>query len=150
MRRTFRASSGHGVIVIRAVTGRIGNIEATAATAPPCGGLPAAPGIPASPWLSAGPRAILIALPDEGALATGTRQGARERSEALIVFAHGFAYRNRSRIAELAARQRLPAMFGWREFVEAEGLMSYGPNVRAHGAACGDLRRQDPQGRQPR
>ena len=56
---------------------------------------------------------------------------ARERSEALIVFAHGFAYRNRSRIAELAARQRLPAMFGWREFVEAGGLMSYGPNVRA-------------------
>src|SRR5215467_11148377 len=61
---------------------RIGNIEATAppcggrianieATAPPCGGLPGAPGIPASPWLSAGHRAMLIALPGEGALATG-------------------------------------------------------------------------------
>jgi putative ABC transport system substrate-binding protein len=56
---------------------------------------------------------------------------ARERTQALVVFAHGFAYQNRSRIAELAARQRLPAMFGWREFVEAGGLMSYGPNVRA-------------------
>src|SRR5215831_11653581 len=51
---------------------RIGNIEATAATAPPCGGLPGARGIPASPWVSPGHRAILIALPDEGALATGT------------------------------------------------------------------------------
>jgi ABC-type uncharacterized transport system substrate-binding protein len=63
----------------------------------------------------------------EGLFATA----ARERTQALVVFAHGFAYQNRSRIAELAARQRLPAMFGWREFVEAGGLMSYGPNVRA-------------------
>jgi putative ABC transport system substrate-binding protein len=55
----------------------------------------------------------------------------RERADALIVFAHGFAYRNRSRIVELAARQRWPTMYGWREFVEAGGLMSYGPNVRA-------------------
>jgi ABC-type uncharacterized transport system substrate-binding protein len=55
----------------------------------------------------------------------------RERADALIVFAHGFAYRNRSRIVELAARQRWPAMYGWREFVEVGGLMSYRPNVRA-------------------
>jgi Transposase len=60
----------------RALAERIGNIRATA---PPCGGLQGAPGIPGFPWLSAGYRAILIALPGDGALATGTSQGARER-----------------------------------------------------------------------
>jgi putative tryptophan/tyrosine transport system substrate-binding protein len=31
-------------------------------------------------------------------------------------------------IADFAARQRLPSMFGWREGVDAGGLMSYGVN----------------------
>jgi putative tryptophan/tyrosine transport system substrate-binding protein len=53
----------------------------------------------------------------------------RERADALLVFAHAFAFVHRDRIIELAARQRLPAMYGWREFVEVGGLMSYGPNV---------------------
>ena len=56
---------------------------------------------------------------------------ARGRSDALIVLAHAFAFQNRGRIIELAARQRLPTMYGWREFVDAGGLMSYGPNVHA-------------------
>jgi putative ABC transport system substrate-binding protein len=54
-----------------------------------------------------------------------------ERADALLVFAHGFAYGNRGRIVDLASRQGRPAMYGWREFVEAGGLMSYGPNVTA-------------------
>ena len=37
---------------------------------------------------------------------------------------------NRHRIIELAARQRLPAMYGWRDFVNDGRLMSYGPNIR--------------------
>jgi putative tryptophan/tyrosine transport system substrate-binding protein len=53
----------------------------------------------------------------------------REQADALIVFTHGFAVLNRRRIVELAARQRLPTMYGWREFVDEGGLMSYGPNV---------------------
>jgi putative ABC transport system substrate-binding protein len=35
----------------------------------------------------------------------------------------------RGRIAELAAASRLPAMYGWRMYVEAGGLMSYGPSL---------------------
>jgi putative ABC transport system substrate-binding protein len=50
-------------------------------------------------------------------------------ADALITFAHGFALRHRIRIAELALQQRIPAMYGWREFAEAGGLMVYGPNV---------------------
>jgi putative ABC transport system substrate-binding protein len=31
-------------------------------------------------------------------------------------------------IVEFAAKRRLPTMLGWSEYVEAGGLMSYGPN----------------------
>jgi putative ABC transport system substrate-binding protein len=46
-----------------------------------------------------------------------------------FTFAHAFAFFNRARIAELAAKYRLPGMYGWPEFAEAGGLMVYGPNV---------------------
>jgi putative tryptophan/tyrosine transport system substrate-binding protein len=49
--------------------------------------------------------------------------------DAFITFSHRFSLTYRSRIATLAVQHRLPAMFGWREFAEAGGLMAYGPNV---------------------
>lgn len=51
--------------------------------------------------------------------------------DAIITFAHGFAFFHRRRIAELAAQHRLPAMYGWREHADVGGLMTYGPNVKA-------------------
>jgi putative ABC transport system substrate-binding protein len=50
-------------------------------------------------------------------------------ADALIIFTHVFALLHRDRIAALAMQHRLPAMFAWREFAEAGGLMVYGPNV---------------------
>jgi putative ABC transport system substrate-binding protein len=41
-----------------------------------------------------------------------------------VMFLH-----QRSRIADLAARSRLPVVFPYRDGVDAGGLMSYGPNV---------------------
>jgi ABC-type uncharacterized transport system substrate-binding protein len=35
----------------------------------------------------------------------------------------------RGRIADLAATHRLPAMYNWRDYVAAGGLMSYGPSL---------------------
>lgn len=35
----------------------------------------------------------------------------------------------RERIVEFAAAKHLPAFYSWREFVDSEGLMSYGPNL---------------------
>jgi putative ABC transport system substrate-binding protein len=32
-------------------------------------------------------------------------------------------------MADLATKHRLPSMFGFREFVDAGGLMSYGPSA---------------------
>jgi putative tryptophan/tyrosine transport system substrate-binding protein len=58
-------------------------------------------------------------------------RAAAERADALITFAHGFAFVHRRRIADLAAQHRLPAMYGWREYAEVGGLMTYGPNVTA-------------------
>jgi putative ABC transport system substrate-binding protein len=31
-------------------------------------------------------------------------------------------------IVDFATKRRLPSMLGWKEYVEAGGLMSYGPN----------------------
>jgi putative ABC transport system substrate-binding protein len=55
----------------------------------------------------------------------------REHVDGMILFTHGFVELNRDRIIEQAARHRLPTMYGWRDFVVAGGLMSYGPDVQA-------------------
>jgi putative ABC transport system substrate-binding protein len=36
--------------------------------------------------------------------------------------------RHSKQIAEFAAKRRLPSMFAWKEYIEAGGLMSYGPD----------------------
>jgi putative ABC transport system substrate-binding protein len=36
---------------------------------------------------------------------------------------------HRARLVELAAKNRLPAMYGMREFVDAGGLMSFEPSL---------------------
>jgi putative ABC transport system substrate-binding protein len=48
--------------------------------------------------------------------------------DAIVVGLDGVTQANRSLIAELAAKHRFPAIYGGREFVEAGGLMFYGPN----------------------
>jgi putative ABC transport system substrate-binding protein len=50
---------------------------------------------------------------------------------AMLVFPEGVTMVLRAKIAEFARTQRLPSMFGWREYCEAGGLMSYGANQRA-------------------
>jgi ABC-type uncharacterized transport system substrate-binding protein len=51
------------------------------------------------------------------------------RAQALIVVVDPLTVRYRDRIVELAMRNRLPAMYGFREFVDAGGLIAYGVNV---------------------
>ncbi len=54
----------------------------------------------------------------------------RERADVLFIISNGFTNSHRKPIVELAAKNRLPAMCEEREFVEAGGLMSYGPYNR--------------------
>jgi putative tryptophan/tyrosine transport system substrate-binding protein len=53
----------------------------------------------------------------------------RERAAALLVLTDSMLFGQRRRVADLAARSRLPAMYYQREFVEAGGLISYGASV---------------------
>ena len=53
---------------------------------------------------------------------------AKERVGALVVLSDAIFSSHRTRLADLAARSRLPAAYGVRESVEAGGLMSYGPS----------------------
>jgi putative ABC transport system substrate-binding protein len=53
---------------------------------------------------------------------------AKERAGALLVVADGMFMLHRTRLADLAAKSRLPSL-GYRELVEAGGLMSYGPSL---------------------
>lgn len=53
---------------------------------------------------------------------------AREHPGALIMLADRVFLHNRARIVEFAERNRLPAVYAYRELVDAGGLMSFGPN----------------------
>ncbi|HEY2991720.1 MAG TPA: ABC transporter substrate-binding protein [Methylomirabilota bacterium] len=52
---------------------------------------------------------------------------ARDRADAVVVPADPVTLLHQKPIIELAARHRLPAIFDLREFVDAGGLVSYGP-----------------------
>jgi len=53
----------------------------------------------------------------------------RDRADALFVAPDGFFGSRRVQFATLAAHHRVPVAYFLREFVEAGGLMSYGPNI---------------------
>ena len=54
----------------------------------------------------------------------------KERARALVVMPAAVFQDQRRRIVDLAAKSRLPAMYPWREAVEAGGLMAYGASGR--------------------
>src|SRR5262249_44352793 len=54
--------------------------------------------------------------------------GARERAEALLVTAESIFVAQRTRVSELAADYRLPAMYPYSAQVDAGGLMAYDVN----------------------
>jgi putative tryptophan/tyrosine transport system substrate-binding protein len=54
---------------------------------------------------------------------------ARDGVQALFISSSPLFTSHRSEIVATAARVRLPAIYGWREFPEAGGLVSYGPSL---------------------
>ena len=69
-------------------------------------------------------QSVEIRGPDD--LAAAFSAMARERAEALTTFSDRLIVLHRERIADLAAKNRLPAVYASREIVDAGGLMSYG------------------------
>jgi len=79
---------------------------------------------------SLGVRLHVLNAGDPDDLATAFAEAGSNRAEALIVFPSAFLFAHRARVVELAARHRLPTMYGQREYVVASGgLMSYGPDL---------------------
>jgi putative ABC transport system substrate-binding protein len=54
----------------------------------------------------------------------------KKQPDALLVFPDAVTLVHRTRIADFAAKGRIPSIFGWQEYVDAGGLMSYGPNLQ--------------------
>jgi len=52
----------------------------------------------------------------------------RERSDGLVVFADPLTHGHQGLIVNFAAEARIAALYANREFVDAGGLLSYGPN----------------------
>jgi putative ABC transport system substrate-binding protein len=50
-------------------------------------------------------------------------------ADGLIVLSDTFATFHRARLADLAAKHRVPTVYGHSQYVEAGGLMSYGPSL---------------------
>jgi len=53
----------------------------------------------------------------------------RTRPDALIVVPNPLTYGSRHSIASMGLLQQVPVLFGWREFMDADGLMAYGANL---------------------
>ena len=68
-----------------------------------------------------------IRSPDEldGALEDALRQNAA----GLIIIEDPLTYDNRQQIVTFAAKSKLPAIYGVREFADAGGLLAYGANL---------------------
>ena len=59
------------------------------------------------------------------------RSLAQRQASALFVFADPFIDSQREQVVALAARHALPAVYPWRDYAVADGLMSYGPSLTA-------------------
>jgi putative ABC transport system substrate-binding protein len=62
-------------------------------------------------------------------LEAGFLEATKGRADAVLVLAASILFSQRTKIADLAAKRQLPAMYISREFVEDGGLISYGTSV---------------------
>ena len=65
---------------------------------------------------------------DAAALTDAFSAMTRERIDAIVVVNSPLVYLERKRIAELALKHRMPAIYGGAEYVDAGGLLAYGPS----------------------
>jgi len=74
-----------------------------------------------------------IYIPFNGACELdGALQSVSEaHADAMLTFPEPVTLRCRTQVAAFAMSERLPSMFGWSEYSDAGGLMSYGANQRA-------------------
>ena len=61
---------------------------------------------------------------------TGFAEASQNGLNGVIVVFDGMLFFHRAKLASVAIERRIPTIFNFRQFVEAGGLMSYGPNLR--------------------
>ena len=67
----------------------------------------------------------------EGEIETAFASLVQLAAGAVVVGADAFFNSRRGQLVALAARHAVPAIYEWREFAEAGGLISYGPSLTA-------------------
>lgn len=70
-----------------------------------------------------------LEIQDAGEVEGAFRAATGARAGALLVFAAGHLFPHARRIADLAAKSRLPAMYELRTYVDAGGLIAYGADI---------------------
>ncbi len=76
-----------------------------------------------------GVRLIAVTTTAEGDFEGAFASLVQQRADALVVSNSPFFNNRRDRIVALAARHKVPAIYEFREFAEAGGLMSYGTSL---------------------
>ena len=74
-------------------------------------------------------RLVSLEIRETGEIDAAFAAARQARAGALLVFNSGLFDRQAARLAAAAAKARLPAMYGLRSYVDAGGLMSYGPDL---------------------
>ena len=72
---------------------------------------------------------LSLEIQEAGEIERAFKAATDARAGALLVYAAGILFPNARRLAELAAKSRLPAMYELRPYVEAGGLISYGADI---------------------
>ncbi|MGB8044670.1 MAG: hypothetical protein WCF66_17070, partial [Pseudolabrys sp.] len=76
-----------------------------------------------------GQQLIVAPVTSEGELDGAFTSIVQRGAKALLVGTGPLTASNREQLVALAARHAIPAIYSLREYVEAGGLMSYGPNI---------------------
>jgi putative tryptophan/tyrosine transport system substrate-binding protein len=82
-------------------------------------------------WHSRGQQVTVLNVSSEGEIDAAFARLVDLRAGALLVTSEAFLTSRRDQIISLAARHAVPAIYPFREFVAAGGLMSYGANLVA-------------------
>ncbi len=76
-----------------------------------------------------GLRTVAVGASSEQEIEQAFDTAVQEQAGAIIVSADPFFTSRRALIVALAAQHKLPACYPWREYTEAGGLVSYGPDL---------------------